>query len=73
MGFFGSRFFNRALRTVKEYVDTTGSIHQNPFKVALVRQAENSPWSSVRERTDDRRNIDLACHPAYGMGDVAQR
>ena len=43
------RFFDRALRTVKEYGEKVEYIHQNPVKAGLVRRAEDWPWSSVRE------------------------
>jgi putative transposase len=43
------RFFDRALRTVKEYNDKVEYIHLNPVKAGLVRSAEDWPWSSVRE------------------------
>jgi len=43
------RFFDRALRSVKEYAETVAYIHHNPVKGGLVRQAEDWPWSSVRE------------------------
>jgi putative transposase len=43
------RFFDRALRTVKEYGEKVGYIHQNPVQAGLVRRAEDWPWSSVRE------------------------
>ena len=43
------RFFDRALRTVKEYGEKVEYIHQNPVQAGLVRRAEDWPWSSVRE------------------------
>lgn len=43
------RFFDRALRTVKEYGETVAYIHHNPVKAGLVRRAEDWPWSSARE------------------------
>jgi putative transposase len=44
-----ARFFDRALRTVKEYNDKVEYIHLNPVKAGLVRRPEDWPWSSVRE------------------------
>ena len=43
------RFFDRALRTEKEYGEKVEYIHQNPVKAGLVRRAEDWRWSSVRE------------------------
>jgi putative transposase len=43
------RFFDRALRTVREYGEKVEYIHQNPVQAGLVRRAEDWPWSSVRE------------------------
>ncbi|TAM80937.1 MAG: hypothetical protein EPN47_13715 [Acidobacteria bacterium] len=44
-----ARFFDRALRTVREYNEKVEYIHLNPMKAELVRRAEEWPWSSVRE------------------------
>ena len=41
------RFFERALRTVKEYQDCLAYIHSNPVKRGLVAKAEDWEWSSV--------------------------
>jgi REP element-mobilizing transposase RayT len=43
------RFFDRALRTVREYWEKVEYLHQNPVKAGLARRAEDGPWSSVRE------------------------
>jgi len=43
------RFFDRALRTVKEYVETVDYIHMNPVRRGLVKRAEDWKWSSVHE------------------------
>jgi REP element-mobilizing transposase RayT len=43
------RFFDRALRTVKEYMETVEYIHMNPVRRGLVRLAEEWKWSSVHE------------------------
>lgn len=43
------RFFDRALRTVKEYHETIEYIHLNPVRAGLVRRPEDWPWSSFNE------------------------
>jgi len=43
------RFFDRALRTVKEYHEKVEYIHLNPVRRGLVKRAEEWRWSSVRE------------------------
>jgi len=43
------RYFDRALRTVKEYHEKIDYIHQNPVRAGLVKCAEDWQWSSVRE------------------------
>jgi putative transposase len=43
------RFFDRALRTVKEYGETLEYIHWNPVKAGLVSRPEDWPWSSVHQ------------------------
>jgi len=43
------RFFDRALRTVKEYGEKVEYLHQNPVQAGLVRRAEDWRWSSARE------------------------
>ncbi|TAM81799.1 MAG: transposase [Acidobacteria bacterium] len=43
------RFFDRALRTVREYNRAVEYIHLNPVKAALVQRVEDWPWSSARE------------------------
>ena len=45
------RFFDRALRTVKEYHEAVDYLHTNPVRAGLAKQAEDWPWSSVREYT----------------------
>jgi REP element-mobilizing transposase RayT len=45
------RFFDRALRTVKEYHEKVEYIHLNPVKAGLVSRAEDWPWSSVNDYT----------------------
>ena len=43
------RFFDRALRSVKEYYEKVGYIHLNPVRAGLVKRAEDWPWSSVHD------------------------
>ena len=43
------RFFDRALRTVKEYHETVEYIHWNPVRRGLVKRAEEWRWSSMPE------------------------
>ena len=44
-----ARFFDRALRTVKEYNDKVEYVHLDPVKAGRIRRPEDWPWSSVRE------------------------
>jgi putative transposase len=43
------RFFDRALRTVKEYGRAIEYIHWNPVKRGLVKRAGEWVWSSYAE------------------------
>ena len=43
------RFFDRALRTVKEYHETVEYIHLNPVRRGLAKRAEDWKWSSAHE------------------------
>ena len=43
------RFFDRALRTVKEYHERVEYIHWNPVRRGLVARPEGWKWSSVYE------------------------
>ncbi|HEV2424199.1 MAG TPA: hypothetical protein VGZ29_05170, partial [Terriglobia bacterium] len=43
------RFFDRALRTVKEYNETVEYIHVNPVRRGLVQRAEDWDWSSANQ------------------------
>jgi REP element-mobilizing transposase RayT len=45
------RFFDRALRTVKEYQEKVEYIHLNPVKAGLVSRPEEWRWSSVHDYT----------------------
>ena len=42
-------FFDHALRTVQEYLETVGYIHLNPVRRGLVKLPEQWRWSSYRE------------------------
>ena len=44
-----SRFFDRALRTVKEYHETVEYLHLNPVRSGLLRHPQDWPWSSFHE------------------------
>jgi putative transposase len=46
---FQPRFFDRALRTVREYNQKVQYIHLNPVNAGLVRRPEDWPWSSVHD------------------------
>lgn len=41
------RFFDRILRTVKEYWETVDYIHMNPVRRGLVSRPEDWRWSSI--------------------------
>jgi len=43
------RFFDRALRTVKEYNEKVEYIHLNPVRAGLVSHPEDCRWSSYNE------------------------
>ena len=43
------RFFDRAMRTAKEYYETVEYIHLNPVKAGLVSRPEEWPWSSEHD------------------------
>jgi putative transposase len=43
------RFFDPALRTVKEYNEKVEYIHLNPVKAGLVSRAEDWRWSSYHK------------------------
>jgi putative transposase len=45
------RFFDRALRSVKEYYEKVEYIHLNPVRAGLVKRAEDWAWSSVQDYT----------------------
>ncbi len=45
------RFFDRALRTVKEYYEKVAYLHWNPAKVGLVKRPEDWKGSSIHDYT----------------------
>lgn len=48
------RYFDRVMRTVKEYRETVEYIHWNPVKAGLVSRAEDWEWSSARDYREPR-------------------
>jgi hypothetical protein len=46
-----SRFFDRALRSVKECYVKVECIHLNPVRPGLLKRAEEWQWSSVHDYT----------------------
>ncbi len=46
---FQPRYFDRALRTVREYNEKVEYIHLNPVKAGMVNRPEDWPWSSVHD------------------------
>ncbi|MGH9328628.1 MAG: REP-associated tyrosine transposase [Terriglobia bacterium] len=51
------RFFDRALRTVKEYEETVEYIHWNPVRRGLVARPEDWEWSSYTEYALPEENL----------------
>jgi putative transposase len=49
------RFFDRALRTIKEYHEKVEYIHLNPVKRGLVTELEGWRWSSIHDYTGTLR------------------
>lgn len=49
------RFFDRALRTMKEYNEKVEYIHFNPVKAGLVKRPEDWKWSSIHDYTGSVR------------------
>ena len=45
------RFFDRALRRVKEYYEKVEYIHLNPVRAGLVKRAVEWQWSSAHDYT----------------------
>ena len=63
------RFFDRALRTVKEYNETVEYIHWNPVRRGLVARPEEWKWSSVHEYGFEK-NADASDGPALRIDSV---
>ncbi|HKF53192.1 MAG TPA: transposase [Candidatus Acidoferrales bacterium] len=51
------RFFDRVLRTVKEYRETVDYIHCNPVEAGLVKRAEDWSWSSAGHHGRSKHHI----------------
>ena len=49
------RFFDRALRTVREYHEKVEYIHLNPVKAGFVQRPDDWKWSSVHDYTGTLR------------------
>ena len=73
------RFFDRALRSVKEYYEKVEYIHLNPVRAGLVKRAEEWQWSSVHDyraglsatfRPSCTLATDRALLPADGRGRI---
>src|SRR5579875_62439 len=66
------RYFDRVMRTVKEYRETIEYIHGNPVKAGLVSRPEDWAWSSARDYAElgtgasGRIGIDIATFSADG-------
>jgi putative transposase len=61
------RYFERAVRTVKEYRDALRYIHLNPVRRGLVKRPEGWPWSSIHSYSSPgtvRLRVDLLDFPA---------
>ena len=69
--FWQGRFFDRALRTVKEHREKVEHIHLNPGRAGLVSKAKEWKWSRVR---DDTGSVAAAARCLVrGPGAVARR
>ncbi len=65
--FWQLRYFDRAIRTVREYQDILQYIHLNPVKKGLVKKPEDWPWSSIHSYGGPgavRLQIDILDMPA---------
>jgi putative transposase len=51
------RFFDRALRTVREYIERVEYIYLNPVRAGLVSRPEDWPWSSVHDYTGSLNQV----------------
>ncbi len=59
--FWQGRFFDCALRTVKEYLETVEYIHMNPLRRGLVKHAEEWKWSVPLPPAANASSRCLAC------------
>jgi len=53
--FWQPRFFDRALRSVKEYYEKVEYLHLKPVRAGLVKRAAEWQWSSVHDWRPERR------------------
>jgi len=60
---FQGRFFDRAIRTVKEYREKVEYMHLNPVKAGLVERPEEWKWSSVHDYTGTWQSAEGAGSP----------
>jgi REP element-mobilizing transposase RayT len=51
------RFFDRALRSLKEYYEKVEYIHLNPVRAGLVKRTEDWLWSSMHVDGRPERNL----------------
>jgi len=63
------RFFDRAVRTVREYGEKVEYIHLNPVKAGLVARPEDWAWSSVHDYTGSVDHSPL--DPEWSVGGPA--
>jgi len=56
------RFFDRARRTVKQYLQTVEYLPRNPVRRGLVKHAEEGKGSSVRESAQAALVFLGTCH-----------
>jgi REP element-mobilizing transposase RayT len=57
-----ARYFDRGLRTVKEYLETVEYIPMNPVRRGLVKRAEEWKGSSVRDYAEAALALLVTCH-----------
>src|SRR5208283_1300535 len=53
------RFFDRALRTVREYHEKVEYIHLNPVKAGRARRPQDWPWSRVHDYTGNLKDAPM--------------
>jgi REP element-mobilizing transposase RayT len=66
------RFFDRAVRTVKEYYEKVEYIHLNPVTAGLVQRAEDWPWCQpMNRRAFERRAAESLENETLRSGAIA--